>query len=64
MGGDWACAHGDLSTLGHISRCLADYTRNSLHRELLVLAELCHHDPELATAAWFRLKELVQHSGG
>ena len=62
FGGDWACAHGDMSALGHVARCLAEYAREPLHCELVALAESCRCDPDRATAAWVRLKSLVQRS--
>ncbi len=58
--GDWACAHGDLETLGYIARRLVDHAPEPLHCELVALAELCRSDPDRATAAWVHLKELAQ----
>ena len=60
LGGDWACAHGDLETLGHIAQSLTAYAHEPLHCELLALADLCRCDSDRATAAWVRLKELMQ----
>lgn len=62
--GDWACAHGDLETLGYIARRLVAHTPEPLHCELVALAELCRSAPDRATAAWVRLKELSQASPG
>ena len=59
FGGDWACAHGDLETLGHIANLLAETASEPLHCELASLADLCRRDPDVATAVWVRLKEAV-----
>jgi len=59
VGGDWACAHGELEALGDVAERLADYTREPLHRELVELSMLCHSDPQQATALWTRLKTQV-----
>lgn len=61
VGGDWACAHGDLEALGDIAVHLADYTYEPLHCELVALSALCQSDPEQAAAAWVRLKDQVLH---
>ena len=62
FGGDWACAHGDLSALGYIARRLAEYAHEPLHCELVALADSCRCNPDHATAAWVRIKDLVQTS--
>lgn len=59
VGGDWACANGDLETLGHLARELARYAREPLHCELVVLADMCRDDPDQAVSTWMRLKELL-----
>lgn len=59
VGGDWACAHGELEALGDVAERLADYTREPLHHELVELSMLCHSDPQQATALWTRLKPQV-----
>jgi hypothetical protein len=59
MGGDWACAHGDLEALGDIAARLAGYAGEPLHRELVALSSQCRNDPDGATAAWVRLKNQV-----
>ena len=56
FGGDWACANGDLGTLGFIAKRLAASAREPLHCKLLVLAEMCGNDPDHAIASWLRLK--------
>ncbi len=62
FGGDWACAHGDVETLGYIAFQLAERAHEPLHCELVALADTCRCDPDRATAAWVRLRELVQQS--
>ena len=64
VGGDWACAHGDLEALGDIAGRLAGYTYETLHRELCELAELCRSDPDHAVALWIRLKQEVRDATG
>jgi hypothetical protein len=59
VGGDWACAHGDLEALGDIAVQLADYAREPLHCELVALCGLCRSDPERVSAIWMRLKTRV-----
>lgn len=56
IGGDWACARGDFSTLRHIARCLAAHAPEPLHCELIALANTCSDDPERAAALWSRLR--------
>jgi hypothetical protein len=59
FGGDWACAHGDISGLAHIVERLAERVREPLHYELVELARTCRSDPDRATARWLAVKELV-----
>jgi hypothetical protein len=59
LGGDWACAHGDLAALCNVAGCLAEYTRAPLHQELVALSALCRSDPDQAPATWMRLKDEV-----
>lgn len=59
LGGDWACANGDLGALGHIAERLVTCTPEPLHGELIGLSELCRCDPDHATQAWVRLKNQV-----
>jgi hypothetical protein len=59
VGGDWACANGDLEALGDVAVQLADFAHEPLHCELVALSGLCHTDPERASAAWMRLKSQV-----
>lgn len=63
IGGDWACAHGDLSALRHVAQCLAVHVDEPLHRELLALAETCSDDPDHAVERWVRIKDQLLHAG-
>lgn len=56
VGGDWACAHGDLGGLRYVARQLADYVPEPMHCELDALATACAADPDRAIALWARLK--------
>lgn len=62
IGGDWACAHGDIGTLGCLARQLSEYMTEPLHCELVALAEQCCADPAGATARWPSLRDLVFQS--
>jgi len=62
LGGDWACANGDLEALGDIASRLVSCTPERLHRELRGLSELCRTDPDRATGTWVRLKSRVLDS--
>lgn len=62
VGGDWACANGDLEALGDIASRLVGCTPEPLHCELVGLSELCRTDPDQATAVWVRLKGRVLQS--
>lgn len=59
LGGDWACANGDLEALGDIASRLVTCTPEPLHGELVGLSSLCRSDPDRATAAWVRVKSRV-----
>ncbi len=58
IGGDWACAHGDFSTLHHIAEQLAEHADNhtSLKRQLLAFANACYDDPDQAAVQWAALR--------
>lgn len=56
LGGDWACAHGDVEALRHVATSLADRTSRPLRDELLAVAEACYRDPDRAATAWFEVK--------
>ena len=59
VGGDWACADGDVGTLAHVAGQLAERLDDELRAELLELVNRCHHVPDKAGAAWARLRELL-----
>jgi len=59
VGGDWACAHGDLAGLRDIAQRLAEQLSEPLHCELVALADACHADAEQAPERWEQLKERV-----
>jgi hypothetical protein len=58
IGGDWACAHGDFSTLHFIAERLARYAdpRTALKRQLLAFANACYDDPDEAALQWAALR--------
>ncbi len=60
VGGDWACANGDLETLAVIADQLAALAHEPLHCELVELSQLCKRDPDRAVAAWLELKPRVR----
>jgi hypothetical protein len=57
VGGDWACANGDLEALGEVARQLSECTLEPLRGEVLAVVDLCCRDPEHAIAEWRRLKD-------
>lgn len=57
VGGDWACAHGDLAGLHDVARQLATYVSEPLHCEVLALADLCQGDGDRAGALWATLRD-------
>ena len=59
LGGDWACANGNLEALGDVAERLLTCTPASLRRELAALSAQCREDPDRATAAWVQLKARV-----
>jgi hypothetical protein len=59
LGGDWACANGDLGALGDIAERLITCSPETLHCELARLSALCRGDPDHAAAAWVQLKNCV-----
>lgn len=62
VGGDWACAHGDLSALRDVALKLAASVAEPLHCYLVQLAEACYYDPFRAVELWNRLKDQVYES--
>lgn len=59
LGGDWACANGNLGALGDIADRLITCSPAPLHCELARLSALCRYDPDRAIAAWVQLKNRV-----
>ncbi len=59
VGGDWACANGDLGGLRWVAQQLASYVPEPLHCELAALSECCASDPDRAVELWNRLKNRV-----
>jgi hypothetical protein len=57
FGGDWACAHGDVSGLRDVAQQLAAALREPWHDALIELAEECHQDADRAAQTWFLLKD-------
>jgi hypothetical protein len=57
--GDWACAHGDFSSLRCVAQQLAAYTPEPIHCELAALASACRTEPERATELWDHVRNLV-----
>lgn len=62
VGGDWACANGDLEGLRYVAQQLAVYLPEPMHCELVALAEACACDPNHAVELWGGLKIRVQRS--
>jgi hypothetical protein len=57
VGGDWACAHGDLGALRHVAQTLAVHAKEPIHCKLVELAEACTWDPEHAVARWMQVRD-------
>jgi hypothetical protein len=62
VGGDWACAHGDIEALGFVAKELAVRGPAHLRTRLSELVEECAVDPNRAAADWPVLKALVARS--
>ena len=62
VGGDWACAHGDLDGLRHVAQQLAARFEVDLRTELEDLVTACSSDPDRAVALWDAVK--TQLHGG
>lgn len=56
IGGDWACAHGDFSTLHFIARRLAKHAPAQLQGQLLSCANACYDNPDQAAEQWASLR--------
>ena len=59
VGGDWACAEGDVGTLARNAELLAGCVAEPLRHELLDLARTCHVDYEHASERWCEVREHV-----
>lgn len=64
VGGDWACANGDISALRHVALQLAAYTPEPLHCYLAELADACYATPDRAVDLWNQMKERLYQSAG
>lgn len=62
VGGDWACANGDLAALRDVSQQLAALMTEPLHCSLTELADACYCDPSRAVQLWNQLKAQVYAS--
>lgn len=62
VGGDWACAHGDVSGLRYIAQQLAACAHEPLHCALMELADACIGDPDRAVQLWSQIKNQVYPS--
>lgn len=56
VGGDWACAHGDLAGLAEVAKRLGSLTKGEIRTEAFTLARLCVADHQLAAGRWFELR--------
>jgi hypothetical protein len=59
VGGDWACAHGDLAGLAHVAEELAARAHEPLHCQLVEVVRACRYDPDRAPALWFGLRPTI-----
>lgn len=59
VGGDWACARGDLPALRDVARQLADYVSEPLHCELEALIAACGMGTDRAVTLWDALKDRI-----
>lgn len=62
LGGDWACANGDLDALGDIAARLARCSPEAMRGELTRLAACCRGELHQATVAWVQLKNRALRS--
>ena len=61
VSGDWACSHGDFSSLRNISQQLRPWLPDELHAYLVELDAACWDDGDLdrAAALWEQLKRRI-----
>jgi hypothetical protein len=57
VGGDWACAEGDLGTLAHNAELLACCVAEPLRREMIDVVHACHDDQDYAGERWREARE-------
>ncbi len=57
VGGDWACANGDLGGLRDVAGLLAALSDEPLHCELAQLGDACRSDPDRAVASCFEIRD-------
>ena len=62
LGGDWACAHGDVESLGFIVEELAGLIAGPGDCALGEVVQQCRHDPEAATARWAEVKDRARRA--
>lgn len=63
MGGEWACAHGDVAGLRDVVHRLEAFVPASVRAELRAVAEACRHDAEHASALWVVAERHVMGHG-
>jgi len=63
VGGEWACAHGDVAGLREVVTRLAAVVPPPLRDELRAVAEACRHDAEHAAALWVEAERRVISGG-
>jgi hypothetical protein len=56
VGGDWACAHGDLAGLADVAKRLGACTDGPIRAEALAVARLCYGDQANAVKRWLDLR--------
>lgn len=57
LGGDWACAHGDLAGLRRVAEQLCELETEPLRPELCRIADACTSDPDRAMKLWFAVRD-------
>jgi hypothetical protein len=62
VGGDWACAEGQLGTLAYVADLLSRCVAEPLRIELVALVRTCHDRPEGAAREWMRVRALAQRA--
>ena len=62
VSGDWACAHGDFSTLRYIAQQLVFWLPDDIHVHLAELATACWSDVDRVGAMWEQVKRRIMQS--